>query len=137
MGLMLDSTVVVAAERRGDTVAQFLRQVTSVTGDQEFALSSVGLTELVHALYRAPSTQIRARREAFIHALLDVVEVVPFAKSTAFLAGRIDGEQRSIGVTIPSLDLLIGATALELGYSVATANLRHFQLIPGLAVITL
>jgi predicted nucleic acid-binding protein len=68
---------------------------------------------------------------------LDVVEVVPFAKSTAFLAGRIDGEQRSIGVTIPSLDLLIGATALELGYSVATANLRHFQLIPGLAVITL
>jgi predicted nucleic acid-binding protein len=31
-------------------------------------------------------------------------------------------------------DLLIGATALELGYSVATNNSRHFELIPGLTV---
>jgi predicted nucleic acid-binding protein len=137
MGLMLDSTVVVAVERRGEAVAQFLRQVTNVAGDQEFALSSIGLTELVHALYRAPSTQIHARREAFILELLGVVEVVPFAKSTAFLAGRIDGEQRSVGVTIPSLDLLIGATALEIGYAVVTVNLRHFRLIPGLKVVTL
>lgn len=134
---MLDSTVVVAAERRGDTVAQFLRRVTSVTGDQEFALSSVGLTELVHAVYRAPSTQIRTRREEFIRALLDVVEVVPFTKSTAWLAGKIDGEQRSVGVTIPSLDLLIGATALEIGCAVVTSNIRHFRLIPGLNVIAI
>ncbi len=27
-------------------------------------------------------------------------------------------------------DLLIGVTALELGYAEATANTRHFQLIP-------
>lgn len=35
------------------------------------------------------------------------------------------------------MDLLIGATALEIGYAVVTANVRHFQLIPGLNVITL
>jgi predicted nucleic acid-binding protein len=29
---------------------------------------------------------------------------------------------------------LIGVTALELGYGIATANLRHFQQIPGLSV---
>ena len=51
------------------------------------------------------------------------------------LAGKIDGEQRALGVTIPSMDLLIGVTALEIGYSVVTSNLRHFQLIPGLTVI--
>jgi predicted nucleic acid-binding protein len=33
-------------------------------------------------------------------------------------------------------DLLIGATALELGYAVATHNSRHFELIPGLTVRT-
>jgi predicted nucleic acid-binding protein len=32
-------------------------------------------------------------------------------------------------------DLLIGVTALELGYSVATRNLRHFKMIPGLSVV--
>ena len=34
-------------------------------------------------------------------------------------------------------DLLIGASALELGYGVGTSNVRHFQLIPGLNVIQL
>jgi predicted nucleic acid-binding protein len=38
---------------------------------------------------------------------------------------------------LPLSDLLIGVTALDLGYSVATANLRHFQMIPGLKIISL
>jgi hypothetical protein len=33
---------------------------------------------------------------------------------------------------IPLSDLLIGASTLELGYSVGIANVRHLQLIPGL-----
>jgi predicted nucleic acid-binding protein len=33
--------------------------------------------------------------------------------------------------------LLIGATALYLGYELATLNLRDFQRIPGLSVIKL
>jgi predicted nucleic acid-binding protein len=65
------------------------------------------------------------------------IEVVPYTRATAFLAGRIDGEQPALGVTIPSIDLLIGVTALEIGYSVVTANVRHFNLIPGLHVIAL
>jgi predicted nucleic acid-binding protein len=35
------------------------------------------------------------------------------------------------------MDLLIGATALEIGYAVATGNQRHFERIPGLKVIAL
>jgi len=41
------------------------------------------------------------------------------------------------GLRIPLSDLLVGASALELGYSVGTANVRHFQLISGLNVIQL
>lgn len=37
----------------------------------------------------------------------------------------------------PLSDLLIGASALELGYGVGTANVRHFGLIPGLNVVQL
>jgi predicted nucleic acid-binding protein len=65
------------------------------------------------------------------------IAVVPYRRSTAFLAGKLDGEQRELGVTIPSMDLLIGATAIEIGYTLATLNLRHFQLMPGLKVISL
>jgi predicted nucleic acid-binding protein len=38
-------------------------------------------------------------------------------------------------VTIAFEDLLIAATALQLGYGVATSNIRHFQVIPGLTVV--
>jgi predicted nucleic acid-binding protein len=137
MGLILDSSVVIAAERRGDNVSQMLKQIVASTGDQRTILSSVGLTELVHGIYRAQSPHVRDRRDLFIRELLDVVEVYPYTKETALLAGRIDGEQQSKGVVIPFGDLLIGATALEVGYSVLTVNVRHFRLVPGLAVLRL
>jgi len=60
--------------------------------------------------------------------------VHPVTPSLALAAGRIDGEAQSKGVRIPLPDLLIGVTALELGYSVLTSNRRHFSLIPGLTV---
>lgn len=52
----------------------------------------------------------------------------------AELAGRIEGEEAARGVTIAFEDLLIGATALHLGYSVATLNVGDFQKIPTLSV---
>jgi predicted nucleic acid-binding protein len=135
MGLILDSSVIIAAERRGDTVEQFFERVVNATGDQDAALSAVGLTELIHGLYRANTPAIRLRREAFLNELLADLAVYPYTKETAMVAGKLDGEQQSKGVVIPFGDLLIGATALLLGYSVLTVNLRDFRRIPGLNVV--
>ena len=137
MGLILDSSVVIAAERRGDTVEQLIEQIVKATGDQEAALSAIGLTELIHGIYRANTPEVCLRRESFISELLADLTVYPFSKETALLAGKLDGDQQSRGMVIPFGDLLIGATALSLGYSVLTANLRDFQRIPGLKVVTL
>jgi predicted nucleic acid-binding protein len=38
---------------------------------------------------------------------------------------------------VPFADLLIGVTALSLGYSVLTINARHFARIPGLPLVQL
>ncbi len=137
MGLILDSSVVIAAERRGDTPEQLVQQVISVAGNQEAALSSIGLTELVHGIYRANSAQVQSRRRSFVDELRIGLTVYPYTAETAVLAGRIDGEQTAKGVIVPYADLLIGATALSLGFSVLTSNMRHFALIPGLRVISL
>lgn len=137
MGLILDSSIVIAAERRGDTPEQLVQQVIGAAGNQEAALSSVGLTELVHGIYRANSTQIQTRRRSFVDELRIGLTVYPYTAETAMLAGRIDGEQTAKGVIIPYADLLIGATALSLGFSILTANPRHFAQIPGLHVISL
>ena len=135
MGLILDSSVVIATERRGDTVERLIERILNTTGDQDAALSAVGLTELIHGVYRAQTPAQRLRREKFLEELLSVIAVYPFTKQTAILAGKLDGEQQAKGVVIPFPDLLIGATALSLDFAVLTANARHFQLIPGLSVM--
>jgi predicted nucleic acid-binding protein len=137
MGLILDSSVVIAAERRGDTPAQLVAQIAAFAGDQEAALSAVGLTELVHGIYRADTMERRHRRQQFVEELRAGLTVYPYTDQTALLAGRIDGEQTAKGVLIPFPDLLIGATALSLGFAVLTANVRHFRLISDLKVVSI
>jgi tRNA(fMet)-specific endonuclease VapC len=135
MGLILDSSVIIDAERRGETVERLIERIVGATGDQDAALSAVALTEIVHGIYRASTPAIRSRREAFLEELLADLTVYPYTKETAMLAGKLDGEQQSKGVVVPFADLLIGATALALGFSVLTVNVRHFERIPGLAVV--
>jgi tRNA(fMet)-specific endonuclease VapC len=137
MGIVLDSSVAIASERRGDNVAKRLKLIFSATGDQEAVLPAIGLTELAHGIYRARTPEVRARRELFIQELLVNVEVYAFTQETALLAGKIDGEQQARGITVPFSDLLIGATALLHGYSVLTVNIRDFRKIPGLRVLSL
>jgi predicted nucleic acid-binding protein len=91
----------------------------------------------VHGIYRASAPAIRSRREVFLNELLADLTVYPYTKETAMLAGKLDGEQQSKGVIVPFADLLIGATALVLSYSVLTVNVRHFERIPGLSVARL
>ena len=137
MGLILDSSAAVAAERRGDTIEQFIQRIVDAIGDQQAALSAVGVTELIHGIYRADTVERRARREAFIEELLTALTVYPFTIDAARLAGKLDAEQQSRGVVVPVADLLIGATALSLGFSVLTVNPRHFRQLPGLSVVQL
>lgn len=134
MGVILDSSLVISAERRHETVVQLLRRIAAVINDQEVALSAIGLMELIHGIYRANTPERHKARELYINELISVVDVYPFTRETAILAGKVDGEQQSKGVVIPFADLLIGATALSLGYSVLTVNLRDFNRIPGLSV---
>jgi len=52
VGIVLDSSVIIAAERRGRTVREILEQVKAVQGEIEIALSVVTIAELVHGAYR-------------------------------------------------------------------------------------
>ncbi len=135
MGLILDSTAAVAAEREGKNARQLLEGVALETGDDGIAISVVTVLELAHGISRADTPERRDQRQHFLDDLLTGVPIQPVTVSIALRAGRIDGESRAAGIRIPLSDLLIGASALELGYGVGTSNLRHFRLIPALDVI--
>jgi predicted nucleic acid-binding protein len=65
------------------------------------------------------------------------VPIQPVTVLIALRAGQIDGRSQARGIRIPLSDLRIGTSALELGYGVGTANVRHFEQIPGLKVVRL
>jgi predicted nucleic acid-binding protein len=134
---MLDSTAAVAAEREGKNARQLLETVALETGDEGIAVSVVAVLELAHGIARADTAERRERRLRFLDELLTGVPIQPVTVPIALRAGQIDGQSQARGTRIPLSDLLIGASALELGYGVGTANVRHFQLIPGLNVIRL
>ena len=134
LGLVLDSSIVIDGERKGQTVEQLLEQVKERIGEVEIAICSVTLAELVHGVYRANTREIRERRRAFIDELKRHVPVHPVTAETGEIMGRIGGEQAAQGIKIPFDDLAIGAAAIEQGYAVATLNLRHFRVIPDLDV---
>ncbi len=100
------------------------------------SLSPVGRAELVHGIYRARTPDAQQRRLAYIEELADLLPDHPVTKQTGFLVGQIQGQQAAKGNPLPLNDLLIAAAAIEQGYAILTDNLRHFQKIPGLTVLT-
>jgi predicted nucleic acid-binding protein len=136
VGIVLDSTVFIAAERRGSSVRQILAEISVRLAGEQVAVSVVTLVELAHGAARADSDTRRQFRREFLKELTTALPVHTVTIPIALRAGQIDGECAARGIRVALSDLLIGATALELGYSVATANLRHFQLVPGLQIVT-
>jgi tRNA(fMet)-specific endonuclease VapC len=77
VGLILDSSVIIAAERRGRTVRRILEQFRSSCGETEIGLSVVTVVELTHGVQRAKPEERRQRRQAFVDELIRDVPVHP------------------------------------------------------------
>src|SRR6202047_2394116 len=137
MGLILDSSFLIAGERGGETVREILKRLHATLGETESGISAVTVVEMTHGIYRSKSTADRERRHAVTEELCRDLTIYPVTLEIAKLAGKLEGEQAARGVSISFEDLLIGSTGLYLGYSVATLNARHFRLIPGLSLVQL
>jgi tRNA(fMet)-specific endonuclease VapC len=135
LGLVLDSSLLIAAERRHLTPAQSMETVQKRVGEVPIVLCSLTIAELGHGIYRAHTLETRHRRRAFLDELKATVPIHPLTASTAEIVARVGGEQAAQGVNLPLGDLLIGACALELGYAVGTSNVRDFRRIPGLRIV--
>jgi predicted nucleic acid-binding protein len=137
MGLVLDSGVLIAAERDAKPVSKLLATLEHERGETEIVLSSITVIELEHGLHRAQTAEQERERREYLDTVFAAVPVQPFTRAMAQLAAKIDAEARQLGRTIPFADLLIGSTALHFDYAVGTRNLRHFQMIPNLVIVQL
>lgn len=131
MGAVIDSSVLIAAERgRLD-----LESVLRAYGDEPVAIAAITASELLHGIHRAVEASQRSRREAFVERLLAELPLIPFDLVVARVHARLSAELAAKGSTVGAHDLLIGATALAVGYDVATRDERSFPRIPGVNVL--
>ena len=130
---MIDSSILIATERR----ALDFDDTLGAHGEEPVGIAAITASELLHGVHRAATTAQRQRREAFVERLLAVVPVFPFDLETARIHASLWARLASKGASVGSHDLLIGATAIALGYRVATRDRRSFGRVPGLEVVVL
>jgi predicted nucleic acid-binding protein len=133
---VLDSSAVIAAERRKESITDFIESIHRAHGPLDLSLSPVSVAELVHGVFRAQTPVAGRRRRLYIEELVSLIPVHPATRSTGWLVGQIQGQEAAKGNMLPFNDLMIAAAAIEQGYAVLTSNFRHFQRIPGLQVVS-
>ena len=130
MGVLIDTNILIECERgRLDLEPHLGRR-----GQEEFYLSVVSASELLHGVHRAANPQIRMRRSAFVEALLERFPLLPMDLATARVHAQVWAELAGAGKLIGPNDLWIAAAALARGLDLITANVREFDRVPGLTV---
>ncbi|MBN1905743.1 MAG: type II toxin-antitoxin system VapC family toxin [Deltaproteobacteria bacterium] len=128
MGIILDRSILIEHERGLLDITSFI----AGRENEEFAMSVISVAELLHGVHRADSEARRIKRNLFVEQVIDTFPVFPFDLETSRMYAKLWAELLSNGIKIGAHDLMIGATAISKGFSVATFNKRHFDKIKGL-----
>ena len=130
MGVIFDSSEIIAVERNRD----LLSAIIAGREDEPFGISAITVSELLHGVERADSEVRRLKRQAFVEKVIELFPVYPFDTAAARIHARIWAALAKRGRTVGAHDLVIAATAISLGFTVVTANLRDFVKIEGLQI---
>jgi tRNA(fMet)-specific endonuclease VapC len=130
VAVLIDISILVAFERGQLDVAS---QVAGRQAEEAF-LSVISTSELLHGAHRGGDSAIRARRLAFVEAVLTrftVLEIdLEIARAHAALWSDLAQRGEMIGVH----DAWIAATCVARDLTLVTANTREFHRVPGLRV---
>ncbi|MFI5235215.1 MAG: PIN domain-containing protein [Gemmatimonadales bacterium] len=131
--MIVDTSLLIAAERGALRFEALLGSL----GTDTVAMAAITASELLHGCHRAVEPGIRARRSAYVDALLDVIPVAPFGLAEARRHAQLWAELARTGTPVGPHDMLIGATALARGDTVGTLDQREFARIPGLRLLSI
>lgn len=132
--MIVDTSIFVDLERRDGRLEEL---ILSLSGYELLSISAMTVVELAYGVARAKPERFRQQRERFLERVIDAFPAVPVDTAVALRAGKLNGDLHSQGFSIALADAIIVATALHVGYAVATFNVKHFKLVPGLEVVEL
>lgn len=123
MGTLLDTSVLINLER----------DRASVPITDQMGMSAVTVSELLFGVLRADRAH-RGERRAFVETILRGVPAIPFSEEVARVHAELRVAVESRGRKRSPHDLMIAATAVSLGWDLATTGYKGFDDIPGLRV---
>ncbi|MCE9635464.1 MAG: type II toxin-antitoxin system VapC family toxin [Planctomycetes bacterium] len=130
MAVLIDSSILIECERgRLDLAAQLARRP-----DDDFFVSVVTASEILHGVHRAEQPGVRARRSAFVEAVLAQFPLLDVNVATARAHARLWADLAATGSMIGPHDLWLAATCIANDLAIVTANVREFRRVPGLVV---
>ena len=130
MAVLIDASILIEAERGRLDLEPYVAQ----RPEEEFFLSVITASELLHGVHRAVQPEVRARRSAFVEAILERFPLLPVNIVTARAHAQVWAELAAAGQMIGAHDLWLAATCIAHGFTMVTANVREFARVPGLAV---
>lgn len=130
MGVLIDASVLIEHERDRVDLEQRIRGREG----EEFFLSVVTASELLHGVHRAADPAVRARRSAFVEGILERFPLLDVDLATARAHARLWAELASTGALIGPHDLWLAAACIAHDLSLVTGNLREFERVEGLSV---
>ena len=130
MGVLIDSSILIQAERGRLELERHVSQ----REEEEFFLSVITASELLHCVHRAVKATVRTKRASFVEAILGRFPMLPIDLATARAHARLWAELAATGKLIGPHDLWLAATCIAHGLGMVTANYREFARVPGLKV---
>ena len=130
MGVIFDTSVLIALERGNLDVDRLIHG----REQEPFGISVVSAAELLHGVHRADTQMRRIRRASYVEKVLERFTPYPFDLTAARIYAESWATLLKKGVQIGAHDLMIAATAMSLGFSVATLDLRDYGKIEGLSL---
>jgi len=130
VGVIFDTSVLIALERGAldtDRLIQGREQ-------ESFGISVISAAELLHGVHRADTQKRRMRRASYVEKVLESFALYPFDLAAARIYAELWATLQKKGVQVGAHDLMIAATAISLGFSVATLDLRDYRKIEGLSL---
>jgi len=81
LAIVLDSSILIAAERRNLTPEQAIETIQKTVGEVPIVLCSLTVAEIGHGIYRANTPETRSRRRKFLDELKATVPVHPVTEA--------------------------------------------------------
>ncbi len=126
--MILDTTVLVDAERGGDALEH------AVGDADDVAIAAITVAELRVGVRLARGRR-REKRERFVAAVLDAVTIEPYELSVAEVHAELLAHTRRAGTPRGAHDLIIASTSVARDRGVVTLDRGGFAGLPGVVVI--